>query len=336
MSLPAVSVLLPFKNAEKYLDSALASIAGQTFGDFEMVLVDDKSVDSSVRIAEEWCSKDSRFVIVDSAGTGLVDALNNGLERCRGTWIARMDADDISLPERIEKQFRLAVSMDSHTVVSCRVHSFPDSDVTRGYRLYESWLNNLTEPEEIEKNLFIESPVPHPSAFYHRRSILAEGGYTERELPEDYELWLRLWSRGFRFARVPEILLHWRDRADRLSRTSSAYSLTNFYKLKAKYLEHVPCMAGKNVFVAGSGQTARRLGKCLQDSGFHIEAFIDPSESRQGKRLRGRPVAGPGEFSERPDIPVVIASRLPGARKSIIDFLNGLGFIEWENYVACS
>lgn len=336
MSSPAVSVLLPFRNAEKYFDIAIASIAGQTFGDFEVVLVNDESADESVRIAEEWCSRDSRFLLVNSAGTGLVDALNTGLERCSGTWIARMDADDISLPERIEKQLRLAVSMGCRTVVSCRVHSFPDEDVTRGYRLYENWLNNLTEPEEIEKNLFIESPVPHPSAFYHRRSILGEGGYTERELPEDYELWLRLWSRGYRFVRVPEVLLRWRDRADRLSRTSSVYSLTNFYRLKAKYLEYVPCMAEKNVFIAGSGQTARRLGKCLQDNGFNIEAFIDPSEGRQGERLRGRPVKGVGELSARPDMPVVIASRLPGARKSIMGFLSGLGLIEWENYVACS
>lgn len=329
-------MLLPFRNAEQYFNEALVSIAGQTFTDIEVVLINDSSEDSSILLAEDWCLKDSRFILVNNAGTGLVDALNTGLERCSGDWIARMDADDISLPERIEKQHRLAVSMGSMTVVSCQVRSFPDNVVTRGYRLYERWLNSLIEPEEIEKNLFIESPVPHPTAFFHRQNILAEGGYTERELPEDYELWLRLWSRDYRFTRVPEVLLKWRDHADRLSRTSSAYSLTSFYTLKAKYLEHVPCMSGKIVYLAGSGQTARRLGKCLQDKGFHIEAFIDPSESREGMLLRGRPVRGPSELSGRPDIPVVIASRLPGARKSIMEYLDGLGFVEWENYVACS
>ncbi len=329
-------MLLPFRNAEQYFNEALVSITEQTFTDFEAVLINDGSEDSSLRIAEEWCLKDSRFILVNNVGSGLVDALNTGLERCSGTWIARMDADDISLPDRIEKQYRLAASKGPMTVVTCQVRSFPDNIVTRGYRLYEHWLNNLIEPEEIEKNLFIESPVPHPTAFYHRRSILSEGGYTERKLPEDYELWLRLWSRGYRFARVPEVLLKWRDREDRLSRTSSAYSLTNFYKLKAKYLEYVPCMSGKTIYIAGSGQTARRLGKFLQDNGFHIEAFIDPSEDRQGILLRGRPVMGPGELSRRSDIPVVIASRLPGARISIMEFLDRLGFIEWENYVACS
>ena len=180
MNVPAVSVLLPFKNAEKYLDSALESIAGQTFDDLEAVLVDDNSSDSSTQIAEKWCSEDSRFTLVKASGTGLVDALNLGLERCRGTWIARMDADDISLPSRIEKQYNSAESMGSRTVVSCQVRSFPEESVTDGYRQYENWLNNLTEPSEIEKNLFIESPVPHPTAFFHRLGIISEGGYTEK------------------------------------------------------------------------------------------------------------------------------------------------------------
>ncbi len=333
---PAVSVLLPFRNPEQYFNDALQSIAEQTFTDFEAVLINDGSEDSSVMLAEDWCSKDPRFTLVNNAGSGLVDALNTGLAKCSGTWIARMDADDISLPDRIEKQHGLAVSSGPMTVVSCRVRSFPREIITRGFKLYEEWLNSLTEPQEIEKNLFIESPIPHPTAFFHRQNILAEGGYTERELPEDYELWLRLWSRGYTFARVPEVLLRWRDHPDRLSRTSSVYSLTGFYMLKAKYLEHVPCMSGKTVYLAGSGQTARRLGKCLQDNGFHIEAFIDPSEERQGMTLRGRPVRGSGELSRRSDIPVVIASRIPGARKTIKEFLDKLGFVEWENYVACS
>lgn len=329
-------MLLPFRDAERYFNDALVSIAEQTFTDMETVLINDGSEDSSILLAEDWCSKDSRFTLVDNAGSGLVDALNTGLAASRGLWIARMDADDISLPDRIEKQYGLAVSRGPMTVVSCQVRSFPEDSITRGYRLYEQWLNSLIEPEEIEKNLFIESPIPHPSAFFHRESILSEGGYTERELPEDYELWLRLWSRGYRFIRVPEVLLEWRDYPERLSRTSSAYSLTSFYMLKAKYLGHVPCMSEKTVHIAGSGQAARRLGKCLQDNGFHIEAFIDPSESRQGMMLRGRPVRGSGQLSAHPDIPVVIASRLPGARKAVREFLDSLGFVEWENYVACS
>ncbi len=336
MSYPAVSVVLPFRNADRFLNEALASVAAQTFQKFEAVLVNDDSDDTSLSIAQNWCRRDLRFRLIQSDGRGLVDALNSGLAHSRGEWIARMDADDISLPERLEKQLNLALSMGPETVVSCQVESFPHSIVTDGYRKYEEWLNQLIEPVEIERNLFVESPVPHPTAFYHRESVLAAGGYLERELPEDYELWLRLWNRGFRFSRVPEVLLRWRDRPDRLSRTSSSYSLTSFYRLKAKYLACVPCMSAKRVLIAGSGQTARRLGKCLQDEGFEIEAFIDPDAERQGQTLRNRPVTGTFILSEFPNIPAVIATRVPGARDTAREFMEDIGRIEWKDFVICS
>ena len=336
MSHPAVSVVLPFRNADSFLNEALASVAGQTFQEFEAILINDGSDDESLAIAKTWCGRDPRFCLVHSCGRGLVDALNSGLARSRGDWIARMDADDISLPERFEKQLNLALSMGPETVVSCQVESFPDDVVTDGYRMYEKWLNHLIKPEEIEKNLFVESPVPHPTAFYHRESVLGAGGYLERELPEDYELWLRLWNRGFRFSRVPEVLLRWRDCPDRLSRTSSSYSLTSFYKLKAKYLSHVHCMSAKRILIAGSGQTARRLGKCLQDEGFEIEAFIDPDTKRQGQTLRNRPITGTAILSESPEIPIVIATRVPGARDIIREYLEGLDRVEWKDFIVCS
>ncbi|MFO8184353.1 MAG: glycosyltransferase [Candidatus Aegiribacteria sp.] len=335
MSGPPVSVLIPFRNAEAFFEQALASVASQTFGDIEVVMVDDGSTDSSRAIAERWCGKDRRYRLADSSGSGLVDALNAGLRLCRGSWVARMDADDICMPDRIGRQLELARRCGPRTVVTCRVRSFPRDVVTEGYRAYENWLNRLTEPEEIEKNLFVESPVPHPTAFYHR-GVLREGGYMERELPEDYELWLRLWSRGYRFARVPEVLLLWRDRPDRLSRTSPAYSLTGFYRLKARYLELVPCMSGKRIYVAGAGQTARRLGRCLQDNGFRIEAFLAPSPGRRIGSLRGRPVLSTDALKDNPGVPVVIASRQPGARSAISEFLRGIGLREWKDFVACS
>lgn len=336
MSRLPVSVLLPFRNARRYIDEALRSIAAQSYLDLEVVMVNDGSTDGSVDIAMEWCRRDGRFRVTGCRGSGLVDALNTGLAESAGTWVARMDADDVSLPDRIQRQLELADAAGPRTVVTCMVRSFPEGEVTRGYRAYEDWLNELLEHREIERNIFVESPVPHPTAFYHRESILAEGGYTERELPEDYELWLRLWSRGFRFMRVPRVLLRWRDRPDRLSRTHSAYSLTNFYRLKARYLELVPCMSGKKVYVAGGGQTARRLGKCLQECGFTIEGFLDPCSRRQGSMLRGRPILDPAAVRRGGSIPVVIASRQPGARGAIREFLEDRGLREWEDYVACS
>ncbi|MCK5131173.1 MAG: glycosyltransferase [Candidatus Sabulitectum sp.] len=335
MGSPAISVLIPFKNTDRFISAALESLVSQTISDFEVVMVDDGSDDNSRRIAQEFCRRDSRFKIIDG-GQGLVSSLNRGLAAARGKWIARFDSDDLCHPDRLALQLMTAENYGEKTVVSCRVRSFPDSEVSSGYRRYEEWINRLETPEEIEHSLFIESPIPHPTAFYSREAVLHAGGYRDMGLPEDYELWLRLWSQGFGFVRVPRTLLAWRERADRFSRTSSMYSLTSFYKVKALYLEHVPCLHDKRVFVAGTGQTARRLGKYIQRQGFHIEAFLSPDSVQKGRELRGRPVTGILQWENFKGLPLIVASRKPGATSAIQDFLEGKGLLNWMDFVLCS
>jgi glycosyltransferase involved in cell wall biosynthesis len=333
---PAVSVLLPFRNEERFLGEALSSLCSQEMSDFEAVLVDDGSSDGSPAVARAACDADDRFRLAACRGSGLVDALNTGLTEASGEWVARMDADDICESGRLGAQLREALVRGPRTVVSCRVRSFPEEKISNGFRAYEDWLNSLLTPAEIERNIFVESPVPHPTAFFHRQSVIDEGGYVERLLPEDYELWLRLWSRGFSFSRVEGVLLRWRDRPDRYSRRSHAYSLNSFYWLKARYLAFVPCMSGRRVLIAGGGETAVRLARSLRAEGFSIEAFMDPDGSRKGSRLLGAPILGPQALRDFPDLPVVGASRAPGARERIRVFLEGEGLAEWQRFVLCT
>lgn len=332
---PAVSVLMPFKNTDVFIASALQSLLAQTMTDYEVVMVDDGSSDNSRKIAEHFCNNDSRFKLFQG-GRGLIPSLNHGLSVAGGKWIARFDSDDLCHPERLALQLNMAEICGKKTVVSCRVRSFPNSEVSSGYRQYESWINGLETPEEIEHSLFIESPIPHPTAFYSRAAVVAAGGYYDIGLPEDYELWLRLWRQGYKFIRVPKNLLAWRERSDRFSRTSSMYSLTSFYKTKALYLEHVPCLRGKRVFVAGTGQSARRLGKHIQRHGFHIEAFLSPGTVADGRELRGCPVLGISQWVNDDRLPLIVASRKPGARDAIVEYLEGKGLLNWINFVLCS
>ena len=336
MNSPAVSVVLPFKDSAPYLLRSLQSLADQSFTDFEVVMVDNGSSDASASIAADFASADSRFRYHTASGS-LVNALNCGLETARGNWIARFDSDDICHRDRLWLQLKAATEHGEKTVVSCRVRSFPASEVSSGYRSYESWINSSTEPAEIERNLFVESPVPHPTAFYSRRAVLHAGGYRELGLPEDYELWLRLWSSGFSFYRVPRVLLAWRERKNRLSRVSPEYSLSAFYRLKAMYLKHVPCLRGKRVYVAGTGQCARRLSGCLLKEGFEIEAFLSPETSVHRKTLRGIPVASVEDWvPHQKGIPILGASREPGAREKIKEYLESIGLENMRDYVLCS
>lgn len=335
MIMPVISVVLPFRNGQKYFAEALESLLIQSFDNFEVLLVDDGSSDNSVEIAEKYIEADNRFYLVTNQGSGLVDALNTGLAKATGEWIARMDCDDICSPDRFSKQLTLARKCGEKIVISCMVKSFREDGITAGYAAYDEWINGLIEPSEIEENIFVESPVPHPTAFFNRKAVLSEGGYMERVLPEDYELWLRLWSRGFAFRRVPKVLLRWRDMPERFSRTSSKYSLTSFYKLKARYLTLAPCMKNKEILIAGSGQAARRFAKCLENEGFQIVAFVDPAEGRAGQVLRGKSVIGIDDMSDYEGIPIAVVSRAPGARDAIRQFLNNRGLTEMKDYIVC-
>lgn len=328
-------MVVPFKNSGPYIHRALESLQRQTFGDFEAVMVDNGSTDESASVADEFVSSDARFRCLKVHGS-LVDALNEGIEFSSGRWIARFDSDDICHRERLSLQFAAAESRGEKTVVSCRVKCFPDAEVSSGYRAYENWINASVEPAEIERELFVESPVPHPTAFFSRREVIRAGGYRELGLPEDYELWLRLWTRGFSFFRVPKVLLAWRERSDRLSRVSPDYSLTAFYRVKAMYLKHVPCLSKKKIFVAGTGQCARRLSGLLLREGFEIKAFLSPASCVRKKTLRGRPVISVESWKPIEGVPVLGASREPGARENIREFLESIGMENMRDYVLCS
>ena len=333
---PAITVLVPFRDSIAFIGESLESIGEQSFRNMEVLLVDDGCDDGSGEAARGLCASDHRFRVIPCEGHGVVDALNTGLRRARGEWIARHDSDDLSLPERLHLQHEEALGMGSRSVVTCRVRSFREGGLRRGYRLYERWLNGLTSHEEIERNIFVESPIPHPTAFYNREAVLKAGGYRHGDFPEDYELWLRLWSLGFRFRRVPDVLVRWRDHERRLSRTDPRYSLTSFYRLKASYLGGVPCLRERRVIVWGSGQTGRRLSGFLLREGFEIEAFITVVPSRVGGKLRGAPIVGPDGLSALAGIPVLIASRAPGARRRICDHLDSAGLLNWRDYVVCA
>jgi cellulose synthase/poly-beta-1,6-N-acetylglucosamine synthase-like glycosyltransferase len=335
LSRPRVSVLLPFRDEEDYLEAALSSLSAQDMPDFEVVMVDDGSADGSPGIAGEWEERDRRFRLLRCGRRGLVEALNAGLARCRGEWVARMDADDVSHPRRLGLQLEAALDSGPRTVVSCLAELFPGERVSTGMRMYMQWLNGLTSPAEIRAAIFVESPLPHPSVLFHRETVLGAGGYRDLGVPEDYELWLRLWKLGSGFRKVKRTLLRWRERPDRLSRSSSTYARQRFYRLKAMYLPLAPALAGGRAVLWGSGQSGRRLSRWLLREGLEIEAFVDVAPSRTGHRLRGRPIVPPDRLRSLEGLPVLVCTRSLRARREIETWLQRSGRREWEDYICC-
>jgi len=99
-----VSIVMSVYNAQKYLDEAIESILNQTYSNFEFIIINDGSTDKSLEIIENYAKKDSRIIVINRENKGLIYSLNEGIRKANGKYIARMDADDISLPQRLEKQ----------------------------------------------------------------------------------------------------------------------------------------------------------------------------------------------------------------------------------------
>lgn len=329
---PRISVLMPCYNAAATLNEALETLAEQTFGGFEVIVVDDGSTDETGAILRRWSEQDRRIRPVKTEHKGIIEALNTGLAACRGAYVARMDADDRAYRERLEKQ---AAFLDDHTdvaVVGCLVEGFPRNQVRAGFQVYISWLNSLVSDADIRREMFVESPLAHPSVMFRKETVMEAGGYQEHGWPEDYDLWLRLYTQGKKFGKVEQVLLGWREYPQRLTRTDSRYSLENFLRAKAHYLVKGPLRDRDAVIIWGAGMAGRRLSKHLLRDGARLRAFIDIDPMKIGKTRRGFPIYPPEELpgllKQHQGAAVLAAVGARGARQLIRNRLNEMGLVE--------
>ena len=198
---PAISVILPVYNAEAYVREAVQSILAQTFTDFECIIINDGSTDGSGAILRELAMRDARIVLVERPNGGLVSALNKGLEIARADLIARMDADDVSMPERFALQHARMIQEPELAVLGSFVRSMDK-------------VGNITELEqypltlqETARHVERSCPVAHPTVMMRREAVLKAGGYRKAfSHAEDYDLWLRMSELGYAFASLPQSL----------------------------------------------------------------------------------------------------------------------------------
>jgi glycosyltransferase involved in cell wall biosynthesis len=333
MSTPAVSVLMPVRNAAATLPAAVASICRQSLGDFEVIAIDDGSTDSSRPILEDWARSDQRVKLVPSQGRGLVAALETGRRHVRAPLIARMDADDVSHPERLRLQVRHLRGKPRLAGTGCLVRLFPRGQMRQGWKRYERWVNSLATAGQIHRERFVESPLVHPSVVL-RTEVLGEiGGYRDEGWPEDYDLWLRLMSAGRILDKVPRTLLFWRVSPQRHSLQHPRYQPERFMALKLAHLRTDLLKDVSSVALWGAGKNGRRWARLLGDGGFRVECFIDVDPVKIGRQIAGVPVFGP-ERATDPELPFVLgAVAAAGARSLIRDALLRAGKEEERDFI---
>ncbi len=332
-----VSILMPVFNAEETLAECLDSIFLQTLQNFEIVAVNDFSTDRSVEIMRSY--DDSRIHVVDNQNKGIVSALNSGLKLCRSDFVARMDADDVMYAQRLEKQFDVLSNKPDITLCATQARKFPEEIIRAGYIEYIRWQNACLTRQDIQNQIYIESPFAHPSVMFRKSRVTELGAYRDGEFPEDYELWLRLFHAGESMMKLDEVLIDWRESDSRLSRTSSRYSDTAFEKLRADYLARDARLQNREIVFWGAGRKTRRRIQYLIDKGVKPSAWIDIDSKKAGNEYHGAKTFLPdwlhqyNKKSQNKKPFVLNYVRNHGARDYCRKYLDEAGYVMGEDYL---
>ncbi len=320
----SIAVLLPFRDASATIGEALRSILVDDIP-LEVIAIDDGSRDGGADVVRAL--RDPRVRVLRTDGVGIAQAMSVGLAATSAPFIARMDADDVSLPGRFAAQRR---ALETASVVGTRVEAF--GDVGEGTRRYVAWMNGVVTAVDHAREIFVESPLCNPSVMMRRDALVAVGAFREPPCggPEDYDLWLRFDAAGHRMIKLPEVLLRWRHHAARVTLRDPRYARARFPIMKAPWLAR---RLDRPFAIWGAGKTGKHLARALEAEGLFPERFHDIDPRKIGGVARGRPIV---DTSELGDALIVVAVGEPGAREIVRAQLLARGRREGEHFLCAS
>jgi len=226
---PKVSVILGTYNGSKRIKTAIESILNQTYIDFEIIVCDDGSKDNSVEVIEKIISKDKRVLLIrNEKNLKLAVTLNNCLNIARGDYIMRMDDDDISHKNRLETQVNFLDSHSEYAIVGTSRNMYDDNGI---------WGSDVIKGERTKLDIFLGRNFIHPSVMIRRSALLDVNGYStgpETERTEDFDLWCKLYAKGYIGYNLDDILLDYYEARDSYSKRKYKFRICE-YRLKKKW-----------------------------------------------------------------------------------------------------
>jgi len=335
--LPIAPVALQNSTLTHWLRASIVSILAQTHEEFELLLilpVDIRTSDSVIASLPQ----DPRIIYLNRDGTGIVSALNTGIAAAAGKWLARMDADDIAHPQRLNRQLDYLTQNGDVDFCSTTVEIFSeDQPLAQGNRQYQQWLNETCTHDNITASLYVECPCPHPTWLVNRKVIDTIGGYRDIQWAEDYDFVLRAAQAGLRFGKPGadhDALLRWRAHSLNLTRSDSRYKKINFIKAKAWALS-LDHLRDRNAVIVGTGNNARHMYDALTDNKVGVSFFVDLQRSGKKNSLRNTPVISYSDIQQRVHGDALLVSVVTryGAREQLRQWFDENKFNEITDYI---
>ncbi len=284
MSQPLVSILIPFKNTEAYITECLDSILNQTFINWECIIVDDHSTDTSTEIVKTFSKKNKRIQLYKNKNHGIINALRTAFENCSGLYITRMDSDDIMTPNRLEVMVSNLEKFGKKHLAVGQVKYFKKDGINDGYAKYESWLNALTKTGSNYSEIYKECVIPSPCWMLHREDFIDCDGFKPNRYPEDYDLAFRFYKANYTVIPCNQVLLHWRDYNSRTSRTHEHYAQNYFLDIKVHYFLELDYNIDRPLTIWGAGAKGKQVAKLLITA--HIPFYwLCDNQKKIGKHI---------------------------------------------------
>ncbi|MEO0572361.1 MAG: glycosyltransferase family 2 protein [Bacteroidota bacterium] len=270
-----VSIIIPFKNTAHFLSECIDSIQNQTYGNWEVVAVNDHSQDNSFELVSQYASHDTRIHVLQNKGSGIIPALQTAYAHAQGAFITRMDSDDIMKPNRLEFMVSALKKHGKGHVSVGQVKYFSQRGISDGYDRYEKWLNNLTAKGHNYSEIYKECVIPSPCWMVHRSDFEYCDGFSPIRYPEDYDLTFRFYKKGLKVIPCPDVLHLWRDYDTRTSRVHEHYAQNYFLDIKIHYFLHLDYAINRPLVVWGAGFKGKKIAKSLLGKGIDFTWLCD-------------------------------------------------------------
>jgi len=332
MSQVLVSIVMPVKNTEKYLEECLLSIINQTYCNWELLAVNDNSTDNSLEILTAFANQDKRINVINNDGNGIIPALQLAYSKSTGKFITRMDSDDIMIPNKLELMSNDLLNNGKGNIALGLVNYFSEDGIGEGFSKYEAWLNDLTKKGTNFTQIYKECVVPSPCWMVFREDFEKCGGFNSTIYPEDYDLVFRFYENGLNCLQSNNLLHLWRDYPTRTSRTDKHYADSSFIEIKTNYFLKLNYDKSKNLVVWGAGKKGKFVAELLLKNNIPFQWICD-NPKKIGKEIYSQIMLPFTALDEINNTQSIITVASPAAQNEIKKYFFEKGKEAMQDYL---
>ena len=322
-----ISIILPVRNGEKHLKMCLDSIVAQTEPHWELIIVNNQSTDRTAEIIDTFCRQDKRIHTVYNQGyPGIIDALQLGYQTAKGTFITRMDADDLMPPQKLQQLKEVLTTHGTGHVATGLVNYFSNEELKDGFLKYEKWLNQLTRHGINFQEIYKECVIPSPCWMVHRSDFDRCGAFHSSTYPEDYDLCFRFYEQGLKVIASQQVLHLWRDHIQRNSRNDPHYADQLFFELKLKFFMKIDRTPLVPLIISGAGRKGKKLAQLLIKENITFE-WVSNNPHKVGHVIYGKTIKNENEYTTPAQVLIAISG--PAQQLAYQDWSKKEGFVPY-------